>query len=56
MQLAGRKPVTLSPGDSFYESPDDIHTVAKNPSATHPAHFLVFFVKDLGTPPLQPVQ
>jgi quercetin dioxygenase-like cupin family protein len=56
MQVKGGKEVTLGPGQTFYESPDDIHTVGKNASGTKPAKFLVFFVKDKGAPPLVPVQ
>jgi quercetin dioxygenase-like cupin family protein len=46
MQLKGKEPVTLKPGDTFYEDPNDIHVVGKNASATEPATFLVFFVKN----------
>jgi quercetin dioxygenase-like cupin family protein len=56
MQVKGGKEVTLGPGQTFYESPEDIHTVSKNASSTKPAKFLVFFVKDkgaLGTVPAQ---
>jgi quercetin dioxygenase-like cupin family protein len=50
MQVRGGKKVTLGPGQTFYESPDDIHIVSKNASATKPAKFLVFFVKEEGAP------
>src|SRR3982074_1865262 len=30
MQVRGGKEVTLGPGQTFYESPDDIHTVSKH--------------------------
>lgn len=50
MQVKGGKEVTLGPGQTFYESPDDIHTVSKNASGTKPAKFLVFFVKQKGAP------
>jgi quercetin dioxygenase-like cupin family protein len=56
MQVNDNKPVTLVPGGTLYESPDDIHTVARNASNTKPAKFLVFFVKDKGAPRLIPVQ
>jgi quercetin dioxygenase-like cupin family protein len=46
MQLKGKEPVTLKPGDTFYENPEDIHVVGKNASETEPAKFLVFFVKN----------
>lgn len=55
MQVAGGKETTLGPGETFYESPDDIHTVSRNASDTKPAKFLVFFVKDKGAPSLVPV-
>lgn len=48
MQVKGGQPVTLSPGQTFYEGPDDVHVVSRNGSATRPARFLVFFVKREG--------
>lgn len=56
MQVKGGAPVTLDPGQTFYEGPNDIHLVGRNASKTKPAKFLVFFVKDKGAPPLVPVQ
>ncbi len=56
MQVKDGKRVTLSPGQTFYESPDDVHTVGHNASDTEPAKFLVFFVKDQGTPLLSPAR
>ena len=56
MQVEGGKAVTLGPGQTFYESPDDIHTVSKNTSDSQPAKFLVFFVKDKGVPASTPVK
>jgi len=50
MQVKGGKEVTLGPGQTFYESPEDVHTVSKNASSTKPARFLVFFVKEKGAP------
>ena len=55
MQVKGGKEVTLRPGQSFYEGPDDIHVVGRNASKTEPAKFLVFLVKDKGAPVLVPV-
>ena len=55
MQVEGGKETTLGPGQTFYESPDDIHTVSKNASDSQPAKFLVFFVKDKGAPASTPV-
>ena len=56
MQVKGGKEVTLGPGQTFYESPDDIHTVSKNASKTAPAKFLVFFVKDKGASATAPAK
>ena len=55
MQVEGGEAVTLKPGQTFYESPDDVHVVSKNASVSQPAKFLVFFVKDKGAPPLIPI-
>ena len=54
MQVKGGKEVTLGPGQTFYESPEDVHTVSKNASGTKPAKFLVFFVKEKGAPATAP--
>lgn len=56
MQVRGGKEVTLVPGQTFYESPQDVHVVGRNASKTEPAKFLVFFVKDKGVPPLIPAK
>lgn len=56
MQVQGGAPVTLHPGQIFYEGLNDIHLVGRNASTTEPAKFLAFFVKDKGTPILTPVQ
>ncbi|HWV35288.1 MAG TPA: cupin domain-containing protein [Thermomicrobiales bacterium] len=50
MQVKGGEEVTLTPGQTFYEGPDDIHVVGKNASRSKPAKFLVVFVKDEGAP------
>ena len=52
MQVKGGKQVTLTPGQTFYEGPDDVHVVGRNASSTKPAKFLVFLIKDKGAPPL----
>ena len=52
MGVKGGKEVTLKPGDTFYEGPDDLHTVGRNASKTKPAKFLVFLLKDKGKPPV----
>ena len=56
MQVKGEKEVTLTPGQTFYEGPNDIHIVGRNASNTKPAKFLVFLVKDKGAPVLVPVK
>jgi len=56
MQVKGGKEVTLTPGQTFYEGPDDVHVVGRNASQTKPAKFVVFFVKDKGAPVLVPVK
>jgi len=55
MQVKGGKEVTLTPGQTFYEGPNDIHVVGRNASKTEPAKFIVFLVKDKGAPVLVPV-
>jgi len=55
MQVKGGAEVTLKPGQTFYESRDDVHVVGRNASATKPAKFLVFLVKDNKAPALVPV-
>jgi len=50
MQVEGSPAVKLGPGQTFYEGPDDIHTVSANASRTKPAMILVFMVKDKDAP------
>jgi quercetin dioxygenase-like cupin family protein len=54
MQVKGGRETTLTPGQTFYEGPDDVHVVGRNASQTKPAKFVVFFVKDKGAPVLVP--
>ena len=56
MQVKGGKEVTLTPGQTFYEGPNDVHIVDRNASKTKPAKFLVFLIKDKGAPALVPVK
>ena len=56
MQVKGEKEVTLTPGQTVYEGPNDIHVVSRNASNTKSAKFLVFYVKDKGAPQLIPVK
>ena len=50
MQVRGGKEITLRPGQSFYEDPDDIHVVSRNASRTESAKFLVFLIHKKGDP------
>lgn len=56
MQVKGGKEVTLTAGQTFYEGPEDIHTVGRNASQTKPARFLVVLIKQQGAPALIPVK
>jgi quercetin dioxygenase-like cupin family protein len=56
MQVKGGKEVTLTPGQTFYEGPDDVHVVDHNASTTQPAKMLVILVKAKGAPLLVPVK
>ena len=56
MQLKGGKEVTLTPGQTFYEGPDDVHIVDRNASNTKPAKFLVLLIKNKGAPALVPAE
>ena len=56
MQVKGGKEVTLTPGQTFYEGPNDVHVVSRNASSTAPAKFLVVLVKDKGAPVVVPVK
>jgi quercetin dioxygenase-like cupin family protein len=50
MDVKGGKEQTLTPGQTFYEGPEDVHTVGRNASKTKPAKFLVFLLKDTNKP------
>lgn len=56
MQVEGGKQVVLTPGQTFYEGPNDVHTVGRNASKTAPAKFVVFFLKDKKSPLLELVK
>ena len=56
MQLKGGKEVTLTPGQTFYEGPEDVHIVGRSADKTKPAKFLVFLVKNKDAPVLVPVK
>lgn len=56
MQVEGGPAVTLTPGQTFYEGPNDVHVVGKNASTTKPAKFVVLLLKNKGAPALVPVK
>jgi quercetin dioxygenase-like cupin family protein len=56
MGVKGGKEVTLTPGQTFYEGPTDIHTVGRNASKTKPARFVVFLLKNQGVDAVLPVK
>jgi len=56
MQLKGGQQVTLTPGQTFYEGPDDVHVVDRNASSTQPAKFLVVLIKDKDAPAVVPAE
>jgi quercetin dioxygenase-like cupin family protein len=56
MQVRGGKEVTLTPGQSFYEGPTDVHVVGRNASTTRPAKLLAVLIKNKGAPLLVPVK
>ena len=56
MQVRGQKELTLGPGQSFYEDPNDIHVVSRNASSTKPAKFVVFLINKKGAPLVIPAK
>jgi quercetin dioxygenase-like cupin family protein len=54
--VRGGKEVTLTPGDTFYEGPNDVHTVGRNASTTKPAKFVVVLVKKKGVDAVLPAE
>jgi quercetin dioxygenase-like cupin family protein len=56
MQVKGGEQVTLTPGQTFYEGPDDVHVIGRNVSPTQPAKFLVFLIKNKDAPVFVPVE
>jgi quercetin dioxygenase-like cupin family protein len=55
MHAQGKDPVTLKPGDTFSETPTDIHLQSANASKTQPAKFIAIVIKDKGAPVTRPV-
>jgi quercetin dioxygenase-like cupin family protein len=56
MGVQGSNPVRLGVGQTFHESPNDIHAVSRNASDSAPAKFVVFMIKDKGAPATTPVK
>ena len=56
MQVRGGNEVTLTPGQTFYEGPNDVHTVGRNASTTQPARFIVVLVKKKGVDAVLPAE
>jgi quercetin dioxygenase-like cupin family protein len=56
MQVRGGEEVTLTPGQSFYESPNDIHVVSRNASSSKTAKFLVVLIHKKGAPLVIPAK
>ncbi len=55
-QVRGGKEVTLTPGQTFYEGPNDVHVVGRNASTTKPAKFVVVMVKQKGVDAVLPAE
>ena len=55
-QVRGGKEVTLTPGQTFFEGPNDVHTVGRNASTTKPAKFVVVLLKKKGVPAVLPAE
>jgi mannose-6-phosphate isomerase-like protein (cupin superfamily) len=56
MQVGNGKEVTLTKGQTWYEGPHDVHSIARNASTSEPVKFLVFFVRDKGDSGVVPVR
>lgn len=54
MQVKGSPAIVVGPGQTFYEGPEDIHSMSKNASEKVPARFLVFMIMNKGAPVLVP--
>jgi quercetin dioxygenase-like cupin family protein len=56
MGVEGKEPVKVSAGQTFYESPEDVHTISRNASKTEPARFLVVLIHDQGAQTMLPAK
>ena len=55
MQVGNGKEVTLTQGQTWYEGPHDVHSIARNASVTEPVRFLVLLVRDKSASVVVPV-
>ena len=55
-QVKGGDLTVLNAGDTYYESPTDIHVISRNPSSTTPAKAMVFLIHDKGAALSVPVK
>jgi quercetin dioxygenase-like cupin family protein len=55
MQVKGQEEKVYRPGDTFFETPGDVHAVSANVSQDQPSRFLAIFVCDRETPLTVPV-
>jgi len=56
MQVKGGEEVTVSPGETYYENPSDIHLISRNASKTSPAKFIVVLLKKKDNAAVMPVE
>ncbi len=54
--VRGGKEVTLTPGQTFYEGPGDVHTIGRNASMTKPAKFIAVLLKKKGVDAVLPAE
>ena len=55
-QVKGGELTVLNAGDTYYESPNDIHIVSRNPSSTTPAKAILFMLHNKGAALSTPVK
>jgi quercetin dioxygenase-like cupin family protein len=56
MGVNGKEAVTVKAGETFYESPTDIHSVSRNASDSERAKFLVTLIHDPGASTMLPAE
>ena len=54
--VKGGKEVTLMPGQTFYEGPNDVHTIGHNASTTRLAKFVVIMMMMKGVDAVLPAE